>query len=105
MKHRTYDWYLKLLPKMGKAFPGARDLVENLHRLGITTAVASSADRIKVEANLQTVLQAPLDRFAVLVTGEDVFRRKPHPDIFSRRRGAGRFARGVLRGRRRGQWR
>ena len=28
MKHRTYDWYLKLLPSMGKAFPGAKDLVE-----------------------------------------------------------------------------
>ena len=26
MKHRTYDWYLKLLPKMGKAFPGAKTL-------------------------------------------------------------------------------
>ncbi len=82
MKHRTYDWYLKLLPSMGKAFPGARDLVEYLHRLGIPCAVASSADRIKVEANLTTVLQVPLDRFAALVTGEDVFRRKPHPDIF-----------------------
>ena len=23
MKHRTYDWYLKLLPEMGKAFAGA----------------------------------------------------------------------------------
>jgi len=82
MKHRTYDWYLKLLPKMGKAFPGARDLVEHLHRLRIKIAVASSADQIKVEANLQTVLQVPLDRFAALVTGEDVFRRKPYPDIF-----------------------
>jgi HAD superfamily hydrolase (TIGR01509 family) len=82
MKHRTYDWYLKLLPGMGKAFPGARDLVEYLYRQGIACAVASSADRIKVEANLTTVLQVPLDRFAALVTGEDVSRRKPHPDIF-----------------------
>ena len=23
MKRRTYEWYLKLLPEMGKAFPGA----------------------------------------------------------------------------------
>lgn len=82
MKHRTYDWYLKLLPKMGKAFPGARELVELLYEMGIPLAVASSADRIKVEANLTKVLKAPLDRFAALVTGEDVFRRKPHPDIF-----------------------
>ena len=82
MKHRTYDWFLKLLPDMGKAFPGAKDLIESLRARGIPCAVASSADRIKVEANLTTVLQVPLDRFAAIVTGEDVFRRKPHPDIF-----------------------
>jgi beta-phosphoglucomutase len=82
MKHRTYGWYLKLLPEMGRAFPGARNLVERLHQHGIACAVASSADRIKVEANLTTVLEAPLDLFAALVTGEDVVRRKPHPDIF-----------------------
>jgi beta-phosphoglucomutase len=82
MKHRTYEWYLKLVPQMGKAFPGAKNLVELLRRHGIACAVASSADRIKVEANLTTVLGVPLDFFAVLVTGEDVVRRKPHPDIF-----------------------
>jgi beta-phosphoglucomutase len=82
MKRRTYDWYLKLLPEMGKAFPGARNLVELLRRHGIACAVASSADRIKVEANLKTVLGVSLDIFAALVTGEDVVRRKPHPDIF-----------------------
>ena len=54
MKHRTYDWYLKLLPEMGRAFPGAKNLVELLQQHGIASAVASSADRIKVEANLET---------------------------------------------------
>ena len=82
MKRRTYDWYLKLLPSMGKAFPGGRDLIERLRQRGIACAVASSADSVKVEANLTTVLQVPLDRFAALVTGEDVIRLKPHPDIF-----------------------
>jgi HAD superfamily hydrolase (TIGR01509 family) len=82
MKHRTYRWYLKLLPGMGKAFPGAKDLIERLCGQGIACAVASSADRIKVEANLTQVLGVSLDRFAALVTGEDVTRRKPHPDIF-----------------------
>ncbi len=82
MKRRTYDWYLKLLPEMGKAFPGAKKLVELLRQHGLACAVASSADRIKVEANLTTVLGVPLDWFAVLVNGEDVVRRKPYPDIF-----------------------
>jgi HAD superfamily hydrolase (TIGR01509 family) len=82
MKRRTYDWYLRLLPEIGKAFPGARDLVERLVHHGIPCAVASSADRIKVEANLTQVLAVPLDTFAVIITAEDVVRRKPHPDIF-----------------------
>ena len=82
MKRRTYDWYLKLLPEMGKAFPGAKQLIEHVRRHGIPCAVASSADRVKVEANLTRVLGVPPDRFAALVTGEDVVRRKPHPDIF-----------------------
>ncbi len=82
MKRRTYEWYLELLPEMGKAFPGASELVKLLRQRGIVCAVASSADRIKVEANLTKVLGVPLGSFAALVTGEDVVRRKPHPDIF-----------------------
>jgi len=82
MKRRTYDWYLKLLPTMGKAFPGAKDLIELLRQRGIRCAVASSADRIKVNANLTQVLGISPDSFAAVVTGEDVARRKPHPDIF-----------------------
>ena len=106
MKYRTYDWYLKLLPSMGKAFPGARDLVEHLHRLGIACAVASSADSVKVEANLTTMLQVPLDRFGAIVTGEEVTRRKPHPDIFLEAGASAEYSsRGLLRDRGCGEWR
>jgi len=82
MKRRTYEIYLELLPGMGRAFPGARQLVERLRRAGIACAVASSADRIKVEANLTTTVGVPLSLFGTIVTGEDVTRRKPFPDLF-----------------------
>ncbi len=82
MKRRTYDWYLKLLPTMGKAFPGGKQLVESLRAKGILCAVASSADQVKVEANLIQVLKIPLDCFAAIVMGDEVKRLKPHPDIF-----------------------
>ena len=72
MKQRTYDWYLKLLPSMGKSFPGGKELIELLHGRHIPCAVASSADRVKVEANLMQVLHVPLDCFAAIVMGEDV---------------------------------
>ena len=35
MKRRTYDWYLKLLPSLGKAYPGGRELVELLNKRGM----------------------------------------------------------------------
>ena len=56
--------------------------MERLRRAGIACAVASSADRIKVEANLTTTVGVPLSLFGTIVTGEDVTRRKPFPDLF-----------------------
>jgi beta-phosphoglucomutase-like phosphatase (HAD superfamily) len=44
-------------------------------------AVASSADEIKVRANLQTI-GLPLDFWNTVVKGEDALRKKPAPDGF-----------------------
>ena len=46
-------------------------------------AVASSADRIKVEANLEKI-GLPAAGWDALVTGEDIVAKKPAPDIFLR---------------------
>ena len=48
---------------------------------GLLLAVASSADRIKVVANLDTA-RIPLDWFGAVIAGEDVPRKKPDPAIF-----------------------
>jgi HAD superfamily hydrolase (TIGR01509 family) len=82
MKARTYDWYLKLLPTMGKPFPGGKELIELLNSHGIRCGVASAADKIKVEANLTQVLRIPLKCFAAIVMAGDVKRLKPFPDIY-----------------------
>ncbi len=81
MKRRVYEIYLEILPKMLRPFPGARDLVKRLYAAGIPLAVASSADRIKVEANLRAA-GIPIERFSAVVAGEDVPRKKPDPAIF-----------------------
>jgi len=44
-------------------------------------AVASSADRVKVEGNLRA-LGLPSGTFDAVVVGEDIVRKKPAPDIF-----------------------
>jgi HAD superfamily hydrolase (TIGR01509 family) len=80
-KRRTYEIYLELVPRRLEAFPGARDLVLECRGAGMKTAVASSADAIKIEANLRKI-GLPPDSWDAIVTGEDVDRRKPEPDIF-----------------------
>jgi beta-phosphoglucomutase len=80
-KRRTYEIYLELVPGQLEAFPGARELVLECRRGGLRTAVASSADAVKIEANLRKI-GLPVDSWDAIVTGEDVERRKPEPDIF-----------------------
>lgn len=81
-KKRTYEIYLELVPTHLKAFPGAIDLVKECRMRGARTAVASSADQVKVHANLHQI-GLPPDRFwDAVISGEMVERKKPHPDIF-----------------------
>ena len=80
-KKRTYEIYLDLVPKQLEAFPGAQPVVNACRLAGLRTAVASSADRIKIEANLRRI-GLPPESWDAIVTGEDVARTKPNPDIF-----------------------
>jgi len=80
-KKRTYEIYLGLVPDRLEAFPGAVELVRACRAAGLKLAIASSADRIKVEANLRKI-GLPPETWEVIVTGEDVAARKPAPDIF-----------------------
>ena len=80
-KDRTYEIYLQLVPLQLEAFPGACDLVHACRRSGLLVAVASSADQIKVEANLDKI-GLPSAFWNVVVTGERVEHKKPAPDIF-----------------------
>lgn len=81
MKKRVYEIYLDILPGMIKPFPGVLDLIARLQGLGVGLAVASSADRIKIEASLPAI-GLSLSAFHVIVNGEDVVNKKPAPDIY-----------------------
>lgn len=80
-KRRTYEIYLELLPERLRAFPGAVELVRGCRAAGLQTAVASSADRIKIAANLKHI-GLPAEGWAAVVCAEDVKHKKPAPDIF-----------------------
>jgi len=80
-KRRTYEIYLDLVPKQLKAFPGAQTLVRVCRAGGLRVAVASSADEVKIRANLEQI-GLPFPAWDAVVTGEEVKAKKPAPDIF-----------------------
>ncbi len=80
-KARTYELYLGMVPEKLAVFPGAVELVTACRSAGWRCAVASSADRIKVEANLRKI-GLPPESWQAVVTAEDVERRKPDPALF-----------------------
>src|SRR5438046_4281784 len=80
-KKRTYEIYLERVPSQLNAFPGAVELVRACQNAGLKIAVASSADRIKLDANLRKI-GLPPEMWDVIVTAEDVAHKKPAPDLF-----------------------
>lgn len=80
-KKRTYEIYLELVPARLRAFPGAVELVRACAAAGLKLAVASSADMIKIRANLNQI-GLPLETWNAVVCGDEVERKKPAPDIF-----------------------
>jgi HAD superfamily hydrolase (TIGR01509 family) len=69
------------VPTSLQAFPGAQDFVLACREAGLLVAVASSADAVKIAANLQKI-DLSLEFWDAVVPGEEVQNKKPAPDIF-----------------------
>ena len=80
-KARTYELYLELIRGRLRPLPGVVDFVMSCRARGLSVAVASGADRIKVVGNLREV-GLPLSMFDAIVDGSEIVRKKPAPDIF-----------------------
>ncbi|KAI3858545.1 hypothetical protein MKX03_005593 [Papaver bracteatum] len=82
-KKRFFEIYLSKFtkPDSGIGFPGALELITECKRNGLKVAVASSADRIKVDANLAAA-GLPLSMFDAIVSADAFENLKPAPDIF-----------------------
>jgi HAD superfamily hydrolase (TIGR01509 family) len=65
-----------------RAFPGAADLLVEVHRRGAVVALASSANSEQLEAMLEAI-DAPDGTIDHIVGKDDVERSKPEPDIFA----------------------
>lgn len=82
-KKRFFEIYLEKYakPNSGIGFPGALELITQCKSKGLKVAVASSADRIKVDANLAAAA-LPLSMFDAIVSADAFENLKPAPDIF-----------------------
>lgn len=80
-KELTYDCYDALVRGHLLPLPGVTGFIAAARAAGLRLAVASAADRRKVETNLREIGVGP-ERFDVVVTGSDVTRKKPAPDGF-----------------------
>lgn len=80
-KKRMYDIFGMMAKGRLKALPGARDFLVVCRQKGLKTAVATSADHIKMMINLQ---EAGLDQvnFDGLISGDKISYKKPHPEIY-----------------------
>ena len=80
-KKRTYEIYCDIIKGELKPLKGVHEFVNKARERGYKLAVASSADFVKVEANLNEI-NLPFSSFDAVINGLMVERKKPNPDIF-----------------------
>jgi cytidine deaminase len=80
-KAGTYAIYEKLVTGNIQALPGVVQFLTRAHKAGIRMAVATSADKRKMEINLAVMGLNP-EWFTALIHGKNVARKKPFPDIY-----------------------
>lgn len=81
MKELAYDYYGQRVQQEAHIPEGIKEMLESLHAKGIILAVCSAADLRKVRYNIQAI-GVDESIFTALVTGSDVARKKPFPDIY-----------------------
>jgi HAD superfamily hydrolase (TIGR01509 family) len=81
VKARTYKIYEEIVTGNLSPLPGANEFVSRCRNKGFRLALATSADRIKMEVNLKEIGLSP-DSFDTIITGLDVKNKKPFPDIY-----------------------
>jgi len=81
IKARTYQIYAKIVNGKIHPLPGAIEFVKKCRDKGLKLALATSADRFKMEINLKEMGLSE-GSFDTTVNGLEVKRKKPFPDIY-----------------------
>ncbi|MFW5976626.1 MAG: HAD family hydrolase [Bacillota bacterium] len=80
MKDKVYKIYLDIVGDKIKIFPGTKKVLNQLKE-NYQLALASSADMIKIKANLKEAEISP-EIFEIIIGGDDVSEKKPDPEIY-----------------------
>jgi beta-phosphoglucomutase len=80
-KSRTYEIYEIIVRAKLTPLPGVHEFISECRKKGFKLAVATSADRVKMEVNLREI-GLTVHSFNSVVTGLDVENKKPSPDIY-----------------------
>src|SRR5512137_1876549 len=80
-KPLTYAIYLELIPGALRPIPGAHAFLAELRSAGHRLSLATGSDRPKLHGSLAAIELAE-STFDVVVSAEDVTRKKPDPEMF-----------------------
>jgi HAD superfamily hydrolase (TIGR01509 family) len=80
-KATTYNRYLTIIKGRLQPMPGVKEFISKCRQYQLKLAVATSADLIKMDGNLQEI-GLPANTFDTCVNGLDIKHKKPHPEIF-----------------------
>jgi HAD superfamily hydrolase (TIGR01509 family) len=81
VKARTYEIYEKIVRGRLSLLPGAHEFISKCRDKNLRLALATSADKIKMEVNLKEI-GLSRQSFQAIITGLDVNKKKPFPDIY-----------------------
>jgi len=81
VKARTYEIYETIVKGKLSPLSGSHEFIGVCLKKGLKLALATSADRIKMEVNLREIGLSG-GTFHSIVTGLDVENKKPSPDIY-----------------------
>ena len=80
-KARTYEIYGQITEGKLKALPGVHEILRLCKTKQLKTAIATSADEIKMLINLKQI-GLPADDFDVRIFADMIRHKKPHPEVY-----------------------
>ncbi|MDR3260428.1 MAG: HAD-IA family hydrolase [Tannerella sp.] len=80
-KFRTYSIYGEIVHGQLEPLRGVHEFIGKCRKAGVKTAIATSADLMKMEINLREI-GLPAETFDATVNGLQVTHKKPSPEIY-----------------------